>query len=166
MSRDFETRLDNALTQLADGALPDAALADAPEVANLVAIAREFQVLAPIPQPRLAEGRRRFLNEVARLIQPPRFLGRVLSPPIQIFGIAAVLVLIVFGVLMIAETNFFAGSVPGASSSTLTMSPTHLTTPTRTTAAPMNLAPFAPTLATHLNLPQPKPVPTPMATRD
>jgi len=167
MSRDFETRLDNALTQLAQGESPDAVLADAPEAANLIAVARELQILALAPQPRLAEGRRRFLNEAARLIQPPRFLGRALPRPIQTFGIAAVFVLLMFGVLLIAETNFFASGVPGASSSTLTMSPTHLTTPTRTTAVPMNLAPFAPTLVTHFaNLPQPKPVPTPMATRE
>jgi hypothetical protein len=167
MSRDFETRLDNALAQLDQGASPDAVLADVPEAANLITVARELQMLAPAPQPRLAEGRRRFLNEVARLIQPPHFWGRVLSCPIQIFGIAAVLVLLMFGVLLIAETNFFIGNVPGAGSSTLTMSPTYLTTPTRMTAVPMNLAPFAPTLEIHLaNLPQPKPVPTPMATRD
>jgi hypothetical protein len=166
MSRDFETRLDNALTQLANGASPDAVLADAPEAANLIAVARELQILAPTPPPRLAQGRRRFLNEVAYLIQPPRSFQRVIARPVQTFGFAAALVLLVLGVLMIAETSLFVGHIPAVSSSTLTISPTHLTTPTRTTAVPMNLAPFAPTLATHLNSPQPKPVPTPMASRE
>ena len=166
MSRDFETLLDNALIQLANSVLPDAALADAPEVANLVAVARELQILAPAPQPRLAEGRRRFLNQAARLDLPRRVFERVVARPIRAFGFAAALVLIVIGALLIAETSFFAGNVPAVSSLTLTMSPTHLTTPTRTTAAPMNFAPFAPTQATHLNLPQPKPVPTPIVLRD
>jgi hypothetical protein len=167
MSRDFETQLDDALAQPAPSASPDATLADASEVASLVAVARALQILAPAPQPRLADGRRRFLNETARLVQSPRIFERAMRRPARTLGIAAVLVLLMFGVLLIAETSFFAGSVPGASSSTLTMSPTYLTTPTRTTAVPMNLAPFAPTLVTHLaDLPQPKPVPTPMTTRD
>ncbi|MEW5717407.1 MAG: hypothetical protein AB1817_02150 [Chloroflexota bacterium] len=166
MSRDFETQLDDALTRFASGASPDTASADAPEVANLVAVARALQILAPTPQPRLANGRHRFLNEAARVVQSPRIFERVLARPARTFGLAAALVLLVIGALLIAETSFFAGNVPAVSSLTLTMSPTHLTTPTRTTAAPMNLAPFAPTLATHLNLPQPKPVPTPLAARD
>jgi len=167
MSRDFETRLDDALTQLAQGASPGTRLADAPEAANLIAVVRELQMLAPAPQPRLADGRRRFLNEAARLAQSPRAFERVMARPARTLGFAAILVLLVFGVLLVAETSFFAGNVPAASSSTLTMSPTHLTTPTRTTAVPLNLAPFAPTLVTHLtNSPQPKPVPTPIATRD
>ncbi len=158
MSRDLETRLDDALAP--------GALADAPEVASLVAVARELQILAPTPQPRLADGRRRFLNEAARLVQPPRVFERALARPARAFGLAAALVLIVIGALLIAETSFFAGNVPAVSSLTLTISPTHLTTPTGTTAAPMNLAPFAPTQVTHLSLPQPKPVPTPLASRD
>ncbi|MBM3127257.1 MAG: hypothetical protein FJ009_01315 [Chloroflexi bacterium] len=162
MSCDFETRLDDAL---AGSASSD--LAAAPEVANLIAVARELHILAPTPQPRLADGRRRFLNEAARAIQPPHIFQRVIARPVRTFGFAAMLVLIVVGALLIAQTSFFPGAIPGSSSLTLTMSPTHLTTPTRTTAAPLNLVPFAPTLVTHLtNLPQPKPVPTPIATRD
>ncbi|MCI0475930.1 MAG: hypothetical protein L0Y55_06755 [Anaerolineales bacterium] len=164
MSRDFETRLDDALTQLANGVSVD--LADVPESANLIAVARELQILAPAPQPRLAEGRCRFLNAAARLVQPPRLFDRVLAYPARAFGFAAVLVLIVVGALLIAEMSFFASNVPAASSLTLTMSPTHLTTPTRTTAAPLNLVPSAPTLAAQLDSPQPKPVPTPMVARD
>ena len=126
MSRDFETRLDNALTQLAQGASPDAVLADAPEAANLIAVARELEILAPAPQPRLTDGRRKFLNEAAHLVQSPRIFERVMVRPARTLGFAVVLVLLMFGVLLIAETNFFAGSVPGASSSTLTTSPTHM----------------------------------------
>lgn len=164
MSRDFETRLDDALAQLTNGASVD--LTDVPESANLVALARELQILAPTPPPRLAEGRRRFLNQAAHLVQPPRLFERAMARPIRTFGFAAVLVLVIVGALLIPETNFFAGNVPAVSSLTLTTSPTHLTTPTRTTAAPMNLAPFAPTRVTHLDSPQPKPVPTPLAARD
>jgi hypothetical protein len=166
MSRDFETRLDDALAQLASGALPDAAFADAPEAASLIAVARELQILAPTPQPCLAGGRRRFLNEAARRVQSPRILERVIARPARAVGFAAVLVLIVIGALLIAETSFFASTVPAVSSLTLTTSPTHLTTPTRTTAALMNLVPFTPTQATPLSLPQPKPVPTPLVSRD
>jgi hypothetical protein len=158
MSRSFETRLDDALA--------DAALADAPEVTKLVAVARELQVLAPTPQPRLAEGRHRFLNEAARLVQPPHIFERMMVRPARTFGFAAVLVLLVLGVWLIAESSMFVGHVPGVSSSTLTMSPTDITTPTGTTAARMNLVPLAPTLVTHLCSPQPKPVPTPMSPRD
>ena len=166
MSRNFETRLDDALTQLATGATLDAELADVPEVANLIIVARELQILAPAPQPRLAEGRRKFLNEAARMVQPPRVFERAMTPPARVFGFAVVLMLLVVGVWLVMETSTFVGNVPGASSSTLTMSPTHFTTPTGTTATPMNLAPFAPTLVTHLNPPQPKPVPIPLAAGD
>jgi hypothetical protein len=166
MSRDFETRLDDALAQLASGALPDAAFADAPEAASLIAVARELQILAPTPQPRLAEGRRRFLSQAAQFVQPPRVSERVAARPARAFGIAAVLVLIVIGAWVIAETNFFVGNVPAVSSLTMTLSPTHQTTPTRTTAAQMNLMPFAPTLVIHSNSPLPQPVPTPLASRD
>lgn len=167
MSPDFETRLDSALTQLANGASPHAVLTDAPESAHLIAVAHELRLLAPTPQPRLAEGRHRFLNEAARLIQPTRVFERVMSRPVRTFGFAAVLLLIVVGVLVIVETGLFVGNVPVSSSSTLTMSPTYIPTPTRTAAAPMNLAPFIPTFATNLtHLPQPQPVPTPLSTRD
>jgi hypothetical protein len=170
MSRDSETSLDNVLTQLVNGALPDAAfaqVADAPQVAQLVALVRELQMLAPTPQPRLAAGRRRFLNEAARRTQPSCVFGRAGARPLRVFGFAVALVALVFGVLMLAETSPLGERIPVASSSTLTTSPTHMITPTGTTAVPGSLAPIAPTLVTRwANLPHPKPVPTPMVVQD
>jgi hypothetical protein len=167
MSRDIETRLDDAWSQVTRNASSDVVSAEAPEVMNLIAVARELQLLAPTPQVRLAEGRRKFLDQAARAIEARRPFERAMRHPARAFGLAGVVVLLVLGVLMIAQMSPFVVQVPETNSSTLTMSPTYMTSPTRTIAVPINLAPSAPTLAARLNdSPQPKPVPTPLALRD
>jgi hypothetical protein len=167
MSRDLETRLDDALARLASGNSPDAALADASDVADLIVVARELQILAPTPQPRLAEGRRKFLNEAARLAQPARRFGRGIPRSAPAFVFAAMFVLMVFGALMVTKVIPVAGTETIPLSSSLTMSPTYLPTPLKTATASVNVVSSAPTFVVHLTeLPQPRPVPTAASTRE
>src|SRR5512136_2028572 len=63
---DLETRLDDALNRLAGGMLNVDAAGNDADVQELVPVVVRLQSLAPVPEPRLANSRRRFLAEAAR----------------------------------------------------------------------------------------------------
>ncbi len=97
---DFETRLDDTLTQFVQDKSRDTAISQAPDAADLISLADHLQILTPAPEPRLAEGRRKFLNEAARLQDSRAVQRRVLS-----LAFASVIVLIVGSLLVIIATT-------------------------------------------------------------
>ncbi len=157
--RDFETKLDDALTQFAQGASVDTEMKRAPDVADLISLVEHLQILAPVPDVRLTEGRRKFLNEAARLVEP-----RVAPRRVPAFAFATLIVLLMAGILIAAVVFGQSGSSDTPSmQATLepTQSPTYSETP-RTMIAPNRAIPNVGTVPVHTSqIHVPHPVPTP-----
>ena len=163
--RDLESRLDDALKQMAlDSPLEDLNGSE-PDTAELVRVAQRLQILAPVPVPQLADGRRRFLNEAARRFEPRAgflsWFGRVAHRPALAFAMALVLIIFAASAMMV-----FSQSNPALQiTSTQTLAPTFTATPTKISLAPDGASIVEPQSATdsrHLHLPEPQPVPAPV----
>lgn len=152
-TRDFETELDDALTQLAHGTPIDALKRDVPEAANLLSVAQRLQLLEPTPEPRLAAGRARLMRQAAERARPRESFGWFRRP---VFALVAI-VLVVLAVSMM-----FVGAVPGFA--TPVMTPTYTATPTNAASPSPNqhtltVPVFAHSAPTHVPMPAPAPVP-------
>ncbi len=160
-TRDIESRLDDALTRLSQGASRDTRISRASDVSDLISLAEYLQILAPAPEPRLEEGRRKFLQEAARMAKPPAEARLRLS-----FAIAAMVVLIVGIVMVAAAMSGRAGSFANPSLQA-TMTPTHAPTFSVTPSSmftPNNIAADTTIImldASQTYMPVPAPTPTP-----
>ncbi len=99
-TRDFDTKLDDALTQLVRGGALDTAVSQLPDASDLISLTSHLQILAPVPEPRLEGGRMKFLNEAASMAGKHAASRRALS-----FAIATVIVLIAASVLVVAAIS-------------------------------------------------------------
>ncbi len=160
-SLDFETKLDEALRNVAEGKSDDA-LRQMPEAADLIKVAQRIQLLKPAPEPHLAQGRERVLAEAARLHIPARTrtsLWRLLPRPALAFLTAFILFA---GGLVFVSMRVSMGDWSNTPSATV--SPTLTGTPTNTAFGRMNSIPMAPTRAnqsTGMSRPEPAPTPNP-----
>jgi len=111
-----------------------------------------IESLAPTPAPRLAEGRRRFLNAAHRSA-PSRSSGTAYRAPLVI-ATACVCALIVGATLVML----------GQPTPAPTTSPTFTITPVKTALAPRNAvrAHLVPSPLPEILSPKPQPVPTPL----
>jgi hypothetical protein len=162
---DFESRLDDVLQAALDAPV-DNLNASEPDNAELIRVAQHLEILAPTPEPRLADGRRRFLNEAARrLEQRGRFtnwFGRAVHRPAWVF--AMVLVVIVFAA---SAMMVFSQSNPALQiTSTQTMAATFTATPTKISLAPNSVIANESHLSMNsrqiVHMPEPQPVPVPV----
>ena len=169
-ANDFETKLDEALSQLAEDGSPEQLGVYSSETGELLQVARRLRVLAPAPMPNLAKGRHAFMVQAARLGAQPASASRwsrQLHPrrPLVLAG-SAVLVLIVGVMVALTASSFVAGiqAVPTWwSSSTPTMHPTYTATPTQISMAPVEFGEFrsswVPQIESRSSLPSPNPAP-------
>lgn len=168
MSRDFEEKLDEALSRLTTGE-PLAEIAErVPDAADLLYVAQRIQILSPAPLPNLAAGRSKFLIEAARVntSQPIPHRTRRQMIPRRALALAsiAVFVLIVGGTIALAAGSIlpgFSGTPVWWLSSTPTMRPTFTATPTQISLAPFDGDQFRPSLARENDPRAPLPVPNP-----
>ncbi len=161
-TRDFETRLDDTLTKFVQDKSRDTAISQVPDAADLISLADHLQILTPAPEPRLAEGRRKFLNEAARLQDSRAVQRRVLS-----LAFASVIVLIVGSLLVIIATTGLGFQANPTLQATLmpTQAPALSATPksarSQNYAAPENANNALSAVQPHA----PTPVPTPASLR-
>ena len=163
--RDFESRLDSALKRMTVDAPVEHSSGSEPETAELIRVAQRLQVLAPAPTPRLADGRRRFLNEAARQLDQSgntsNWFGRVTHRPA--LALAMILVLLVFAA---SAMMVFSQSNPALPMTwTQTAEPTFTATPTKTSLSPDGtraVDPYPSTSSRDPHLPSPQPVPAPV----
>ncbi len=163
--RDFESRLDIALKQMAIDTPVENPSGSEPETAELIRVAQHLQILAPAPTPQLADGRRRFLNEAARQLDQSgnisNWFGRVAHRPALAF--AMILVLLVFAasaMMVFSQTN---PALP--MTWTQTAEPTLTATPTKTSLSPDGTSAVDqyPSISSRdPHLPSPQPVPAPV----
>ena len=145
----FDTRLDEALSQLADGDSSKALAERNPETDDLLQVARRLRVLAPAPIPDLARGRRAFLAQAAHLDTQSavtrHWSWRPSPRRVLAFAGSAVLVLLV-GVMITLTAGSFVAGIQGVpawwSSSTPTTRPTYTATPTQISLAPVESGVF------------------------
>jgi hypothetical protein len=153
---DLETRLDAALTQLASGVSLNEVSRRAPDATDLLLVAQRLQVLAPVPTPRLADGRRKFLSHAARTTESGGWLRQAMYRPALALAFVTVFVLIIGGTLIATH---------GQTPLTPTMIPTFTATPTRTALVPVNTVPSRSMRAMdvrYLAAPMPVPAPAPV----
>ncbi len=163
--RDFESRLDDALNPLALDAPVDNLNASEPDMAELVRVAHHLQMLAPTPEPQLADGRRRFLHQAARRLEHSsgftNWLGRAAHRPARAFAVVVVVIVFAASAMLV-----FSQSNPALQiTSTQTLAPTFTATPTKVSLAPTGAIAKAPHLSIdsrHLRVPAPQPVPVPV----
>ncbi len=162
VTSDFETKLDRALAHLAEGKADDG-LRDMPEATDLIKVAQRLQILKLSPEPRLAEGRQRFMSEAARH-SPARArspLPRLLARPVLAFLTAFILFASGMIFMSMRASMGDLSYTPSPSSS-----PTLTRTPTNTAFGRMDSLPVAPTRSIQQVGPnQPEPAPTPAAPR-
>jgi len=166
MNSDIEARLDNAVTRLAHGASLDDVAGDGPDVAELIPVVQRLQALAPAPEPRLADGRRRFLAQAARLADQSGgmrgWLGRAVARRALAFAVVIVILLAGSAAAM-AMWSTMAGrpATPDFQMTlTQTVAPTYSATPVRDLQLPV-----APLAAKRPDLPEPCPTPGFLAMR-
>jgi hypothetical protein len=144
------------------------------ETEDLVPIARKLAVLMPAPEPRLANGRQKFLTEAARMVE-----SKSGSRPGQRVGIAgrrlmfaAILSVLLLGggtLAMAMNGVGWSGSPTAPSAATPAIIPTDTVTPTRIAlfAAPNSAGngpvPGTNDMFTRMPAPSPAPVPRPRA---
>ncbi len=164
--RDFESRLDNGLKQMVPDASVDSLNASEPDVAELIRVAQHLQILAPTPEPQLADGRRRFLNQATRRLEQKsgftNWLCRAAHRPAWAF--VTVLAVIVFAA---SAMMVFSQSNPSQEiTSTQTKAATFTATPTKISLAPNGVNANEPRLSmgSHqlVHVPEPQPVPVPV----
>jgi hypothetical protein len=144
-SGDFDTKLDEALSQLATGDDSKLPARGVPETKDLVLVARRLHVLAPAPMPNLANGRLKFLAQAVRVGAQPGSTRRWPLQPnprlVLAFAGSAVMVLIVGVIITLIASSLVAG-IAGAPgwwfSSTPTLRPTYTATPTQISLAPVD----------------------------
>ncbi len=154
----LETRLDEALNRLAGGtSIVNAATNDV-DVQELVTVAMRLQSLAPVPEPRLANGRRRFLAEASRHYDTNRWMG-LLPRRAWTFALTLLALVVVSAVFLAAWSMIADRQNAPVFQATLTQtaSPTYLPTP----AGDVPLSPLAG--AKRPQLPEPCPTPGTLA---
>lgn len=148
---DFESRLDDALNQLVGGTVTNDPGSD---VSELISVARGLQIIAPTPEPNLANGRRRLLTAAAHVDESPARLWHSRFS-FALVGVLAIVVLSVLTMTVMAGGSLFAQTV------TPTMSPTYTTTPTRISFVPsVDAVPNS--IQLNDTQPSPAPIPTPL----
>ncbi len=150
---DFETKLDDALTRLAQGAPVETVKRDVPEAADLIAVAQRLQLLEPTPEPHLAAGRARLLQQAAEPERPRVSFGWIRRP---VLALAALII------VLVAASMMFVGATPGFATPSLT--PTYTATPTNTMPSPSQHTFTAPVFAISAppGAPDPAPAPAPV----
>lgn len=144
-SGDFDTKLDEALSRLAENDASEQRAQGIPETQDLVLVARRLRVLAPAPMPNLANGRIKVLSYAAHLGAQPdntrRWPLQLTPHRVLAFASSAVIVLVV-GVIITLIASSLAAGIPSAPvwwfSSTPTMRPTYTATPTQISLAPLD----------------------------
>jgi hypothetical protein len=126
----IETRLDNALARVAGDAVDVNVASNDAEVQELIHVAQHLQLLAPVPEPQLADSQRRFLGEAMRHHTPVRGT-RLLPHRARAFAFT-LLVLVVASAVMLLALSAVANRQNAPIfqvTSTLTVSPTYAATP-------------------------------------
>lgn len=170
-SADFEAKLDEALSRLAESDAPEQPAWDIPETEELVLVARRLQVLAPAPMPDLARGRKKVLAQAVQVVARPgsnhrRWPLQLTSHRLLAFAPGVAVVLVIGVIIALIASSVVAG-IPGASgwwfSSTPTMRPTNTATPTQISLAPVDSSQirsgWVSDIDLHLYLPAPNPAP-------
>ncbi|MBI4674552.1 MAG: hypothetical protein HY741_23145 [Chloroflexi bacterium] len=142
MTRDFNTQLDEALELVRQGASTETVVRAFPDAAELIGVAQRLQILAPTPALSLADGRRRFLNEAARLdarrVSTVNLFGRWLSRSAFAALAIALLVLVVGATITLAAGGVFPILAPAP---TATITPTAVPTSSPTPQATLTPEP-------------------------
>lgn len=161
---DIETRLDDALTRLAGGASNVDAAGNDADVQELVHVAQRLQALAPAPEPRLADSRRRFLAQAARLADrrsgAHQWLERAVARRALAFAVI-LFVLLAGSAAAMAMWSAMTGrqATPNFQVTlTQTVAPTYSATPVRDSQAPV-----VPLDAKRPQMPEPCPTPGTLA---
>ncbi len=155
---DIETRLDDTLTRLAGGASAVDAAGNDADVQELVRVAQRLQSLAPTPEPRLANSRRRFLAQAARQRAASRWT-RLLPRRVWAFALTVLVLVAASAVMLVAWSAVNRQNAPVFQVTlTQTVSPTYAATP-----AGGSQAPAAPVRANRPQFPEPCPTPGTLA---
>ncbi len=169
MAGNFETLLDDALNRSREALPTGAEGKEMPEIAGLVALARQVTVLAPAPPFHLAEGRRKFLDEAERVStqRARRRWGRDLLEPRPAWLVSMAVIVLFAGaaftlIMMSGMLDNHSPAVPIMA--TPAMSPTFTATPTRMVRmSPDNMPlPAIQKSQGQLCAPEPKPAPEPV----
>lgn len=163
-SLDHESKLDEALKQMAEGKSDDA-VCSMPEAADLIKVAERLRLLKPAPEPRLAPGRDRFMSEAARLLAPAgaRPLHRRWLPRPALAFLTA-FILLASGMLFVTMKASLGN---WSNTPSPTTSPTLTGTPTNAAFGKTEGIPVLPTRANRsIEMSRPEPVPTPNPPRE